>query len=41
MSDDDTEERHLRTDQMMEDLLISLGYGEGIDLIRGSTRWYA
>lgn len=31
---------HERTDRLMEDLLISLGYAGGINLIRDSTRWY-
>ena len=37
----DEESTHGNTDYLMEELLIFLGYGEGIELIRKSTRWYA
>lgn len=29
------------TDDLMEELLIDLGYGEGVRLIRETGRWYA
>lgn len=32
---------HLQTDQFMEELLISLGYGEGIGIIRNIARGYS
>ena len=32
---------HPDTDELMEDLLVELGYGAGIEIIRKSTRWYA
>lgn len=38
---EDVEAFHDLTDTLMEDLLIDLGYGEGIELIRSKERWYA
>ena len=35
------EEEHKKTDELMENLLIELGYGAGIKLIRKTYRWYA
>lgn len=32
---------HIDTDTFMEDLLISLGYGEAVELIRGTEMWYS
>jgi hypothetical protein len=32
---------HQATDDLMEETLIALGYGEGIAAIRSTTRWYA
>ena len=32
--------KHEMLDELMEDLLISLGYEEGIHLIRNTERWY-
>lgn len=37
----DTECTHGMSDDAMEELLIELGYGEGIEIIRNSRRWYA
>jgi hypothetical protein len=37
----DNEVLHSDTDDLMEDLLIALGYEEGIELIRNTKRWYA
>ena len=37
----DVEAFHDSTDILMEELLISLGYGEGVELIRSMERWYA
>ena len=39
--DGDPEASHARTDDLMEDLLVELGYYDGVGLIRASTRWYA
>ncbi len=38
---EDEEACHGKTDDAMEELLISLGYGGGIKLIRNTTRWCA
>lgn len=35
------EEFHSRTDELMEELLTSFGYGEGIKAIQSQIRWYA
>lgn len=32
---------HVQTDELMEELLTSLGYGEGIKAIQSQIRWYA
>ena len=37
----DEETLHCTTDELMEILLDSLGYGEGVALIRDTTRWYS
>jgi len=37
----DHEVIHSKTDDLMELLLQSLGYGEGIAKLQKSTRWYA
>lgn len=37
----DCEGMHSETDNLMEELLIKLGYGEMVSLIRDTTRWYA
>ena len=37
----DCEGMHSETDNLMEELLIELGYGEMVKLIRDTTRWYA
>lgn len=37
----DEEEFHCRTDDLMGNLLIDLGYRDGIELIRRHTRWYS
>lgn len=37
----DCEGMHSETDNLMEELLIELGYGEMVSLIRDTTRWYA
>jgi hypothetical protein len=37
----DTEQFHSRTDTLMEEQLIELGYGKGIKRIRSQRRWYA
>jgi len=37
----DPERVHSRLDQLMEEVLLELGYQEGIEMIRETTRWYA
>ncbi len=37
----DPEAWQCETDTLMENVLVSLGYGEGVSLIRESTRWCA
>lgn len=37
----DVEAFHDSTDILMEDLLIDLGYRDGIEFIRSKERWYA
>ena len=37
----DEEVAHARTDRLMEEILIELGYQDGIERIRKATRWYA
>lgn len=32
---------HVQTDELMEELLTSFGYGEGIKAIQSQMRWYA
>lgn len=39
--DYDTEAIHRESDDLMENLLISLGYGVGIEFLRKQMRWYA
>ena len=36
----DIEDLHGKTDELMEDTLIELGYGEGIKLIKDTVRYY-
>ena len=36
----DTETKHRMLDELMEEMLISLGYEEGVHLIRNEERWY-
>lgn len=37
----DVESIHTYTDTLMEEILISLGYGDAVDLIRDTERWYS
>ena len=37
---DNPEESHWEMDNLMCDVLKSLGYSEGIDIFINSTRWY-
>ena len=37
----DTEAMHDALDMAMEDLLIALGYEDGVEFIRTLERWYA
>ena len=39
--DGDAEAYHSVIDDLMEDLLIGLGYGEGVEMLRKPARWYA
>lgn len=39
--DDDIESLHETTNEIMEEALMSLGYEEGVELIRKTMRWYA
>ena len=36
----DVEDKHMMLDEIMEELLISLGYEEGVHMIRNTERWY-
>jgi len=36
----DTEASHIYTDNLMESLLIELGFGDGVAIIKDSERWY-
>lgn len=38
--DSDNPESHIRSDKVMEELLIALGYGEGVKVLRETERWY-
>lgn len=38
---DDVEVMHSVLDELMEDVLIELGYAEAVEHIRDSERWYA
>jgi hypothetical protein len=37
----DTEDRHSKMDDAMANLLRELGYGDAVDVIEGTERWYA
>lgn len=37
----DEEETHGEMDQLMEDVLRSLGYGAGCDIFDNTPKWYA
>jgi hypothetical protein len=37
----DEEDSHKLADQYMCDLLIELGYGEGVDIFKGMHKYYA
>jgi hypothetical protein len=40
-SDDGTSsDPHIAADELMCDLLESLGYGKGVEIFRSITRWY-
>jgi len=39
--DRDPEHAHYEVDELMEAMLVGLGYGAGIDVVRNQTRWYA
>lgn len=35
------EEAHIEADELMEELLIELGYGAGIEVFRAMSKWYS
>lgn len=37
----DAEDHHMLADELMVELLRSLGYGEGCDIFEEMPRWYA
>lgn len=37
----DEEEAHRMADKLMCDILIELGYGEGVDIFKKIPKWYA
>lgn len=39
--DNDPEVGHLKYDELLEQVLRELGYGDGIDLSQDHTKWYA
>lgn len=36
----DTSISHIDSDELMENQLIALGFGEAIELLRSRSRWY-
>lgn len=38
---DDTEDRHIAGDSLMQEVLTQLGYGEGADVFEEFDKWYA
>lgn len=36
-----TEEMHIDMDDLMCNLLIELGYGDGIEVFKNTNKWYA
>ena len=41
VKDDDLEGRHVAMDELMYNVLISLGYGDGVDIFNNTYKWYA
>ena len=41
MNDGDEESRHMSMDGLMANLLISLGYEEGVEIFNDTPMWYA
>ena len=37
----DTEQVHIEMDNVMCEVLEDLGYGEGIEIFRNESKWYA
>ena len=37
----DEEDAHMEMDDLMLDLLRSLGYGDGVDIFENTNKWYA
>ena len=40
-ADDDIEECHIRMDALMQHVLKSLGYDDGVNIFEGTSKWYA
>ena len=38
---DDEEAGHIYMDALMMDILIKLGYGDGVDIFKNAKKWYA
>ena len=38
---DDTETNHVSADELMCELLTSLGYGEGVEIFKNMDKWYS
>lgn len=37
----DRERTHMYMDALMEETLIALGYGKGVEIFRNAQKWYA
>jgi hypothetical protein len=37
----DIEDNHISGDCLMEETLIELGYGDGVEIFRNMPKWYA
>lgn len=40
-SDYNTEDRHVFADDLMCELLRSLGYGDGVEIFEAAPKWYS
>ena len=41
IASDDTEFKHVNADELMCELLTSLGYGEGVEIFKNMDKWYS